>query len=123
MLEKKKMNIAHIIAYIGHRSRNIGARILYPVFLLYHAYQRKETPFWAKNIIMASIAYFLSPFDSIPDLTPFLGFTDDFSVIMFGVVTIACFINDEVRMKAKKSLDGVLQGYNVKVIEEIDARL
>jgi uncharacterized membrane protein YkvA (DUF1232 family) len=91
--------------------------------LLYHAYQRKETPFWAKNIIMASIAYFLSPFDAIPDLTPFLGFTDDFSVIMFGVVTIACFINDEVRNKARKSLDGILVGYNVEVLDEIDARL
>lgn len=117
------MKISQIISYIGPRAKNIGAKVLYPVFLLYHAYQRKETPFWAKNIIMASIAYFLAPFDAVPDLTPFLGFTDDFSVIMFGVVTIACFINDEIRAKARKSLDSIIVGYNVKVIEEIDARL
>jgi uncharacterized membrane protein YkvA (DUF1232 family) len=117
------MKIGDIVLKIGNRAKDIGAKVLYPVFLLYHAYKRPETPFWAKNIIMASIAYFLAPFDSIPDLTPFLGYTDDISVMMFGLVSIACFINEDVRINARKSLDGVLVGYDQKVLEEIDQKL
>ena len=90
---------------------------------MYHAFNRTETPFWAKNIIMASIAYFLSPFDTIPDLTPFLGFTDDLSVMTFGLVSIACFINDEVRIDAKKSLGKVFKNCNEALLAEIDDKL
>lgn len=117
------MNIKTIIKYIGKKARNIGEQTIYVVMLMYHAYKRKETPFWARNIIMASIAYFLSPFDSIPDLTPFLGFTDDLSVMMFGLVSIACFINDEVRTEAKGSLAKVFPTYNEALLAEVDKQL
>ena len=117
------MKIKDIFSYLGSRARKAGEQTAYAVLLMYHAYKREETPFWARNIIMASIAYFLSPFDSIPDLTPFLGFTDDFSVIMFGLVSIACFINDDVRVDAKKSLGKVFRNYNESLLAEIDRQL
>lgn len=117
------MKLKKILKYIGNKARNIGEQTIYAVMLMYHAYKRKETPFWARNIIMASIAYFLSPFDTIPDLTPFLGFTDDLSVIMFGLVSIACFINDEVRVEAKKSLSKVFPSYNEALLAEVDKQL
>ena len=117
------MKLNQIISYIGRGARKIGEQTIYAVLLLYHAYKREETPFWARNIIMASIAYFLSPFDSIPDLTPFLGFTDDFSVMMFGLVSIACFINEDVRSNARKSLGTIFKNYNEALLEEVDKRL
>ncbi len=119
----KKVNLHNIISYIKGKAHSIGAQTLYSVFLMYHAFNREETPFWAKNIILASVAYFLSPFDSIPDLTPFFGFTDDLSVITFGLVTIACFINDEVKTKARKSLGSVIKDYDAQSLEDIDKKL
>ena len=117
------MKLSDIILYIGNGARKIGEQSIYAVLLLYHAYKREETPFWARNIIMASVAYFLSPFDAIPDLTPFLGFTDDFSVMMFGLVSIACFINEDVRGKARASLGTIIKNYNEALLEEVDKKL
>lgn len=117
------MKLKDIFKYIGGKARNAGEQTVYAVLLMYHAYKREETPFWARNIIMASIAYFLSPFDSIPDLTPFLGFTDDLSVIMFGLVSISCFINEGVRENAKRSLSRIFKDYDEKLLAEVDSQL
>ena len=117
------MKLYTIISYIGDKAKAVGEKTIYSILLMYHAYKRKETPFWARNIIMASVAYLLSPIDTIPDLTPFLGFTDDLGVIMFGLVSISCFINDEVRVQAKDSLGKVFKNYDEKLIAEIDSQL
>lgn len=117
------MKLNKIISYIGKRTKQVGEKTVYSVLLMYHAYKREETPFWARNIIMASVAYFLSPFDAIPDLTPFLGFTDDLSVMMFGLVSIACFINEDVRGKARKSLGKVFKEYDEALLLEVDEKL
>ena len=66
----------------------LGQRAVYTVLLMFYAFKRKDTPAWAKNIIIGAIAYFLNPFDGLPDLTPILGYTDDIGVLSFGLVTI-----------------------------------
>lgn len=93
------------------------------MLLLYFAFKRKDTPGWAKNIIIGAIGYFLSPLDAVPDLTPFLGFTDDFGVLSFGLVAIACYINDEVRANAKKMLATFFTTVDEEMIAEIDQSL
>lgn len=88
--------------------------------LLYYAYKRKDTPRWAKNIIIGAISYFLAPFDGVPDLTPFLGFTDDLGLLSFGLVTISCYIDDEVKVNAKKGLSRFFKEVNLDTIAEVD---
>jgi uncharacterized membrane protein YkvA (DUF1232 family) len=85
-------------------TNSLGQKFVYSVLLLVYAYKRSDTPSWAKNIIIGALGYVLAPIDSIPDLTPFLGFTDDLGVLTFGLVSIACYVNDEVRVKARKQL-------------------
>ncbi len=34
-----------------------------------------------KAVIIGALLYFINPFDFIPDLTPFIGFVDDMSII------------------------------------------
>jgi len=101
----------------------MGQKVVYSVLLLYFAFKRKDTPGWAKNIIIGAIGYFLSPLDAVPDLTPFLGFTDDFGVLSFGLVAIACYINDEVRANAKKMLATFFTTVDEEMIAEIDQSL
>ena len=43
----------------------------------------RDVPTKAILLILAAIAYFLSPLDAIPDLVPFVGFTDDVGVLLF----------------------------------------
>ena len=101
----------------------LGQKLAYTVFLLVFAFRRKETPGWAKHIIIGAIGYFLTPFDAIPDLTPILGYTDDLGVLSFGLVTIASYINDDVRIEARKTLKKLFGFVDFESIEEIDEKL
>lgn len=39
-----------------------------------------QTPFAARGMMMAALAYFVLPADAIPDIVPALGYTDDAAV-------------------------------------------
>ena len=90
--------------WLTRYTKSLGQKFVYSALLLFYAYKRSDTPSWAKNIIIGALGYVLAPIDSIPDLTPFLGFTDDLGVMTFGLVSIACYVNDEVRVKAREQL-------------------
>jgi len=102
---------------------SLGQKVVYTVLLLFNAFKHKDTPTWAKNIIVGSLGYFLSPIDAIPDLSPFLGYTDDFGVLSFGLVTIACYINEEVRAKAAAQLKKFFGEVDENVVTEINESL
>ena len=91
--------------------------------LLFYAYRRKETPTWAKSIVLGTLGYLIAPFDALPDLTPIIGYTDDLGVLSFGLVTIACYINDNVRAKAREQLVKWFKDYQEEDLKEVDARL
>ena len=128
MLEKldkyrKAFNAKKLIRKLPNYIKAVGIKTIYTVLLLFKAYQRDETPTWAKNIILGTIGYLLSPIDGIPDITPFLGFTDDIGVVGFGLVSIACYIDEGVRADARKQLDSWFKNYDEEDLIEIDAKL
>lgn len=96
----------------------------YILLLLFFAYKSESTPGWARKIIIGAFAYFLSPLDSIPDLTPFLGMTDDIGIISFGLVTIACYVDENVRSKAYEKLKLMMgDKVNEKLVTEVNSWL
>ncbi|MEL6142805.1 MAG: YkvA family protein [Bacteroidota bacterium] len=108
---------------LGTFARALGVKTVYTVLLLYYAYRRKDTPSWAKRIVLGVLGYLLMPFDAIPDLSPFIGLTDDAGVLGFGLVTIAAYINDEVRQKARKTLSKYFKEYREEDIEAVERQL
>lgn len=123
-MKKKDPNpMGKLMRYLSARLKTVGVKVTYSALLLYYAYERKDTPPWAKNIILGSLAYLLSPFDALPDLTPILGFTDDLGVLSFGLVTIACYIDEGVRGKAKERLHKYFKVVDEEDLVEVDARL
>ena len=122
---KKKDNnqIKTLFRYLTARLKTLGVKLTYSALLLYYAYERKDTPQWARNIILGSLAYLVSPFDAIPDLTPFLGFTDDLGVLSFGLVTIACYIDNTVRENAKMKVHKYFKVVDEQDLLEVDSRL
>lgn len=101
-----------------------GSKVVYIVLLMYYSYKRHETPKWAKVSILGSIAYFLSPIDFIPDLTPILGFTDDLGVLLVGLTAVSMYINKEVRDKAKQKLTKWFDEEDIEqAVEEIDHKI
>ncbi len=104
-------------------ARSAGLKTTYSALLLYYSLIKRETPVYAKNIIIGVLGYLLAPFDAIPDLTPILGFTDDIGVLSFGLVTLACYINDDVRIQARKKLKAWFGEFNLEDLAEVDAKL
>jgi uncharacterized membrane protein YkvA (DUF1232 family) len=74
------------------------------VAVYFCAFDRK-TPLRARMILLGALAYFLMPADTIPDMLPLLGFTDDASVIAAAIGTIGVYLSDEHRQAARRALD------------------
>ncbi|MCZ2102031.1 MAG: DUF1232 domain-containing protein [Chitinophagales bacterium] len=112
-----------ITSYICKHIKTMGIQLIYSAFLMIFAYKSPHTPKWAKRIILGAFAYLLSPIDTIPDLTPVLGFTDDLSVITFGLVTIACYIDQEIRQMARAKLAAIFSNVDETALATVDAKL
>jgi uncharacterized membrane protein YkvA (DUF1232 family) len=55
----------------------------------------KQTPRHVQAALLGAIAYFILPFDFIPDMLPVLGFTDDAAVLATAVRMVANHITPE----------------------------
>ncbi|AOO79817.1 YkvA family protein [Bosea vaviloviae] len=62
------------------------------------------TPRRVRLTLLAALGYFVLPLDAIPDILPFIGFTDDAAVIAAAIAAVAGSITPEHREKAKRTL-------------------
>lgn len=85
--------------------KRAGYELIEKALWLYYAAQRPETPGWAKATAYGALAYFILPFDAIPDWLFGLGYTDDLGAITLAVATISQYIDSDVRRRATARLD------------------
>jgi uncharacterized membrane protein YkvA (DUF1232 family) len=64
----------------------------------------KQTPRHVQAALLGAIAYFVLPFDFIPDMMPVLGFTDDAAVLATAIRLVAVHIKPEHRDAARAAL-------------------
>jgi len=69
----------------------------------YCAFDR-QTPRHVQAALLGAIAYFILPFDFIPDMLPVLGFTDDAAVLATAIRMVASHITPEHREAARAAL-------------------
>ncbi|NNF80916.1 MAG: DUF1232 domain-containing protein [Rhizobiales bacterium] len=84
---------------------------------LYYCARDPNTPLQAKGILLAALAYFILPTDAVPDLLPFLGFTDDAAVIALAIAKIRQHLKPEHREQAAAKLEEL----KVAPLEDVDA--
>jgi uncharacterized membrane protein YkvA (DUF1232 family) len=70
--------------------------------VLWEALKDKDTPLWAKTTIMSALAYFIWPFDAIPDFILVTGYSDDLAVLVAAMGSVAMHVKKDHRRKAKK---------------------
>lgn len=87
MLEKLKI-----------RARQLKA----DTYVLYLAARHPSTPWYAKLLVAAIVAYALSPIDLIPDFIPVLGYLDDLVLIPIGIALAIKLIPDTVLADCRK---------------------
>lgn len=71
--------------------------------LLCRVYMHKRTPWYAKILIAAVIAYAWSPIDLIPDFIPILGYLDDLILIPGGIALSFKLIPKDVIEECRNS--------------------
>jgi uncharacterized membrane protein YkvA (DUF1232 family) len=69
----------------------------------YCAFDR-ETPRHVQVALLGALAYFVLPFDFMPDMLPVLGFTDDAAVLATAIRMVANNITPEHRQAARTAL-------------------
>jgi uncharacterized membrane protein YkvA (DUF1232 family) len=74
------------------------------VVAAYYAMLDPATPTTARLTLIGALAYFVSPFDIVPDFILALGFLDDASVLLAALAAVRGSIKDEHREAARRAL-------------------
>ena len=72
----------------------------------YCAFDRK-TPNHVRAALLGALAYFVLPFDVLPDLLPIVGFTDDAAVLAGAIRLVWVHIQPPHREAARAALAGL----------------
>jgi len=91
------------------KARKVAARLPFAEDLLaawYCAFDR-DTPLQVKAALIGALAYFVLPFDAVPDVLPFLGFADDAAILATALRMVANHLTPAHRAAAKRTLDAL----------------
>jgi len=90
--------------------KRVAARLPFAEDLLaaYYCAFDRDTPFQVKAALIGALAYFVLPFDAIPDMLPVLGFADDAAVLATALRLVASHMRPEHREAARRALARVL---------------
>jgi uncharacterized membrane protein YkvA (DUF1232 family) len=69
-----------------------------------------KTPLKVKGTLFGALAYFILPFDVIPDFILGLGFTDDLAVLMTALTLVKNHVTQEHRDRARETIARLKQG-------------
>lgn len=100
----KDYSEAGLFSKITGSIKKAGLGLIYKALQLFYVAQNPNVPMKIRAAIIAPLGYFISPIDLMPDITPFVGFTDDAAVIAGAMLIAQFYINDEVRQKAKDTI-------------------
>jgi len=76
----------------------------------YYCATDPATPIKAKAILFAALAYFVLPFDVVPDLIAMLGYADDAAVLYAALNLIGIYMKPEHYEKAEAALARLRKG-------------
>jgi uncharacterized membrane protein YkvA (DUF1232 family) len=75
----------------------------------YYCATDPATPTRVKLTLMGALAYFILPFDVVPDFLPLVGFGDDAAVLALAIKLVGDQIKPEHRERARETLANLAQ--------------
>jgi uncharacterized membrane protein YkvA (DUF1232 family) len=97
---------AGVLAEFWAKIRALSRKVPFAENIVAAAYCAGDpaTPAKVKLLIVGAIAYFVMPFDAIPDFLPLIGFTDDAAVIAATIATVRAHLTEAHYEKARAFL-------------------
>jgi uncharacterized membrane protein YkvA (DUF1232 family) len=92
--------------------RRVAAQLPFVEDLLtaYYCAFDRDTPREVQAALIGALAYFILPFDIIPDVLPVIGYTDDAAVLAAAIRLVASHIRPEHREAAQRAIARGLAG-------------
>ena len=75
------------------------------ISLLVTAMRDVRTPWYAKALVILTLAYIISPIDIIPDFIPVLGLLDEAILVPIAMAIVFKLIPEEVKQEHNEKLD------------------
>ena len=93
------------------KARKVAARLPFAEDLLaaYYCAFDRDTPVQVKAALLGALAYFVLPFDGMPDVLPMLGFADDAAVLATALRLVASPRTPAHREAATRAMDTSLR--------------
>lgn len=89
-----------------------GRKTLLTALTLFYCLQDRDTPAWAKGVIVGALGYLVLPVDLIPDMIPGVGYSDDWGALVAALGTVAAYIKEEHKTKAAEQVERLLGSGN-----------
>jgi uncharacterized membrane protein YkvA (DUF1232 family) len=104
--EKRERDEAAVRGGFWKKLRGLAAQLPFAEDLLtiYYCAFDRSTPTYVRIALFAALAYFIDPFDLIPDVLPIIGLTDDAAVIATATKLVWDNIKPEHRDAARDAL-------------------
>lgn len=77
-------------------------KLVFFVAIIICGFVSKASPLRTKVILVVALLFIVSPFEVVPNATPFVGFTDDIFVRMTVMNTLRKFFTTENSIKARR---------------------
>lgn len=90
------------LAQIAQRA---GDKVIFTALILFHCLQDKDTPAWARTVIVGTLGYLILPADLVPDIIPGAGLADDWGALVAALGAISMYIKDVHKQKAREQAD------------------
>jgi uncharacterized membrane protein YkvA (DUF1232 family) len=99
-------NEARVRRGFWSKVKRVAARLPFAEDLLsaYYCAFDRATPVQVKAALLGALAYFVMPFDLVPDILPVLGYADDAAVLATALRLVASHIRPEHRDAARQAL-------------------
>jgi uncharacterized membrane protein YkvA (DUF1232 family) len=81
-----------------------GSEVIEKALLMYYATMDKDTPVWARTVLVGALGYFICPLDAIPDAIPIAGYADDIGAITAALSMVVAHIKPEHKEMAKNKV-------------------
>jgi uncharacterized membrane protein YkvA (DUF1232 family) len=110
--ERAARNEERVRRYFWQKAARVAAKLPFAEDLLaaYYCAFDQTTPFRVRAALIGALAYFVLPFDFVPDVLPLLGFTDDAAILLTALRMVAGHLRPEHRDAARVALERIKAG-------------